>query len=53
MDESMNSEISRVGVFCGDGAAVPSGVFDDLSEAESWIARHELSGLLTAYPVNQ
>lgn len=40
-------------VFHGEGASLCSAVFDDLGKAESWIASHQLSGLLTAYPLNQ
>src|SRR5436190_4561121 len=39
-------------VFLGEGAQHPSGVFTRLEIAEDWIQRHELSGLLTAYPIN-
>ncbi len=40
-----------VWVFVGNKASLPSGVFADLAEAERWIARHAMSGLLTRYPV--
>lgn len=38
-------------VFMAPQAAFPAGVFFILDEAEAWIARHQLSGVLTEYPV--
>ena len=38
-------------VFVGDGARLPSAVFDSLADAELWIGKELLSGMLTAYPV--
>ncbi len=49
----MSIEESRMWVFSGEGAALPSAVFGDRALAEAWIAKHQLSGLLTAYPLNQ
>jgi hypothetical protein len=42
-------------VFTGDGPtrAHPSGVFSSKEIAETWIAKHRLSGMLTAYPLDQ
>jgi len=34
-----------------NGATFPGGVFEDLEDAKTWIARHGLSGTLTRYPV--
>ena len=31
----------------------PGGVFSDKSLADEWIARNKLTGVLTAYPLNQ
>ncbi len=42
---------SCIWLFCGVGAKFPSGVFDSLEAAESWIALRRLSGVLTSYPV--
>lgn len=42
----------QVWVFNGAGARFASGVFSDLSMAEEWIAKHSLTGILTAYPVD-
>jgi len=40
-----------VWVFNGDGP-LPSAVFTTRESAETWIARHGLSGLLTRYPLD-
>jgi hypothetical protein len=40
-------------VFNGEGARFPSGVFSSRENAEAWIAKHALTGVLTAYPVDQ
>lgn len=42
---------SIVWVFVAPQAVFPSGVFHTLEQAEEWILRHQLSGLLTEYPV--
>ncbi|MEI8644366.1 hypothetical protein P4S60_01635 [Pseudoalteromonas sp. Hal040] len=39
--------MSSVWIFHGDGATFSSGAFSDYSQAESWIKKHSLSGLLT------
>lgn len=44
---------TTVWVFVGEGARFPSGIFRRFEEAESWIARHGLTGVLTEYPVGQ
>lgn len=46
-----------VWVFNGSGFAspnhpIPSGVFSARELAETWILKHQLSGMLTAYPVD-
>jgi hypothetical protein len=33
--------------------AFPGGVFSSREKAETWIAKHRLSGILTAYPLDQ
>jgi hypothetical protein len=48
----MSAELPRVWIFSGEGAAFPGGVFSSLESAESWIHTHQLSGVLTAYPVD-
>lgn len=42
-----------VWVFNGVRANFPSGVFTTLENADAWIARHALTGILTAYPLDQ
>ena len=32
---------------------LPGGIFTDKSLADAWIARHKLTGVLTAYPLNE
>ena len=38
-------------VFNGEKSAIPSAVFNQRQEAEVWIKSHELTGMLTKYPV--
>jgi len=42
---------SLVWIFVAPNAVFPSGVFARLEDAEGWIAKHELTGVLTEYPV--
>lgn len=42
-----------VWVFIGHGGTFPAAVFSDQAKADAWIARHRLSGTLTAYPVDE
>jgi hypothetical protein len=46
------SDKSFVWVFNGTGGRFPSGVFSSVQTAELWIARHALTGVLTAYPID-
>lgn len=39
-------------VFIGETARTPGGLFREISDAEDWILKHELSGSLTALPVD-
>lgn len=41
-----------VWVFKAEGAPFPAGVFTRASAADEWIAKHRLSGVLTAYPLD-
>jgi len=52
MSES-TEDIDCVWVFNGDGARYASGIFTSKAKAAEWIAHHRLSGLLTAYPVDE
>lgn len=47
------NEPQRIWVFNGERSVLPSGVFSSRGLAESWIAEHKLSGILTAYPLDQ
>jgi hypothetical protein len=41
-----------VWVFNGNGGHFPSAVFSTVENANAWIAKHKLSGLLTWYPLD-
>lgn len=43
----------KIWVFNGAQTQFSGGVFDDLDKAEFWIKENKLTGLLTAYPLNQ
>jgi hypothetical protein len=42
---------ASVWIFMAYKATFPSGVFASITDAESWIAKHALTGVLTEYPV--
>jgi hypothetical protein len=42
-----------VWIFHASEARFAGGVFEDVASAESWIEKHRLTGLLTAYPVGE
>jgi len=42
-----------VWVFNGDGGRFPGGVFTSREQAEKWIRARGLSGVLTAYPLDE
>lgn len=44
---------TTVWVFNGSRAAFPAAVFANLVHARSWIAKHRLTGVLTAYPLDE
>jgi len=44
---------NNIWIFVGEGGRFPSSAFTEIDEAESWIAQHKLSGMLSAMPVNQ
>ncbi|MBH5328527.1 hypothetical protein H9Q10_02415 [Eikenella sp. S3360] len=48
----MSREDNRVWVFQGSGSQNVSACFSCKEKAERWIAQHALSGLLTAYPID-
>ena len=39
-------------IFMAPQATFPSGVFSKLNDAEEWIAQHQLTGVLTEYPID-
>jgi hypothetical protein len=43
----------HVWVFNGDGGHLPGGVFSSRARAEEWIGSRKLTGVLTAYPVDE
>ena len=42
-----------VWIFVGTGARFPGGAFASRERAEAWIAERRLSGVLTAYPLDE
>jgi hypothetical protein len=42
----------QVWVFNGDGGRFPAAVFSSREQAEAWIRRRAVSGVLTAYPLD-
>ncbi len=55
MSENQKTEqiVSFVWVFNGDTHRFPRGVFTDQHLAKEWIEENQLTGTLTAYPINQ
>ena len=43
----------HVWIFSCSAGRFPGGAFTDLDLAKAWIARHNLTGVLTAYPLNE
>jgi hypothetical protein len=43
----------QIWVFNGAGGRFPSGVFSSRESAASWIRQRGLTGVLTAYPLNE
>lgn len=43
----------HVWVFNSDARGFPGGVFTDRTVAETWIAMRRLTGVLTAYPIDE
>ncbi len=43
----------QIWVFHGVNGKFSSGVFSSRANAEKWIALHKLSGILTAYPLDE
>lgn len=49
----MTIEENGVWVFHGTGGHFASGVFSSKENAEQWIERHGLTGILTLYPLDK
>jgi len=49
----MSRADNRIWVFQGSGSRNVSACFSGKENAERWIRQHALSGLLTAYPIDQ
>jgi hypothetical protein len=47
----MTYTLNSIWIFMGEGARFPSGVFISEENANKWIKEHELSGVLTQYPL--
>lgn len=47
-----NPSLEQVWVFMGEGTVHPCAVFTTLDRAEQWIAKSQVSGILTAYPLD-
>jgi len=47
------SDGDYVWVFNGEGGSFPSGVFRTKEAASKWIGEHALTGVLTAYPLDE
>ncbi|WET67845.1 hypothetical protein [Sphingobacterium sp.] len=45
--------LDTIWVFHGEGGRFSSGVFTSIEKAEIWIDKHKLSGVLTAYPIDE
>ena len=44
---------NHVWVFCSNTGRFPSGVFSSKVLAEAWISTNQLTGVLTAYPLDE
>ncbi len=49
---SPSQNFDSIWVFHGEAAQFASGVFSTKAKAEDWITRHQLTGILTCYPVD-
>ena len=47
----MEVDLPQVWVFRGEDARFASSVFEDRDTALQWVARHQLTGTLTQYPL--
>jgi hypothetical protein len=49
----MDSQILDIWIFHGAGGRFSSGAFTTKKKAEDWINKHNLTGILTKYPLNE
>jgi len=49
---SQTSDHKTIWVFNGANSQFSGGVFEELHVAENWIAKNNLTGMLTEYPIN-
>jgi hypothetical protein len=49
----MKETMTAVWIFNAPRATFPAGVFSTPQQARAWIAHHRLTGVLTAYPVDE
>ena len=40
-------------IFYSSGARLAGGAFEDIAMADYWIAKHKLTGVLMAYPIDE
>jgi hypothetical protein len=43
----------QIWIFHAAGARFAGGAFEDIAMAEFWIEKHKLTGVLTAYPIDE
>ncbi len=48
----MNTPETFIYVFSGNNSGMPNAVFSEINLAKEWIKKHELSGILSFYPLN-
>lgn len=55
MSQNVDAATTFIWVFNGDGEtrSFPGGVFSTFEKAVKWIAEYRLSGVLTAYPLDE
>ncbi|WP_222937635.1 DUF7710 domain-containing protein [Spartinivicinus ruber] len=44
---------NNIWIFIGEGGRFPSSAFTEIKKAEEWMSKHQLTGMLSAMPINQ
>ena len=44
---------NNIWVFIGENGRFPSAAFTQISDAEAWVSKNKLTGMLSAMPLNQ